>query len=630
MLNFMKIAQQTFYIDSDEEISSIIERLRKSLARENFFVLPKRAMVMESIVNLKLLKREADKMKKTVTIITQEELGANMAIRAGLQIRSSLEGLESVSLLETKGAAVEKKSEKEIFITNDEMKEKIKSNLRSVGSDNFYDPTRIDGKVQEVDRKKNIVVKEKSINNGVAHDGRNFDSGRSIPTESQIVSERRPSGLGEIRIQKSDNRILKKLDFQKEQALERMFKGAGDIGVKKEAGSPEREVHVGGWAKIIITSFILLCIVAFIGIAAYLLVPNADILVTVFSQKRKLEMEITGTESQSGINFENKQIPARFLHEVQKISLAYEATGQNSTAGAKARGMIVVYNGFSAEPQTLIATTRFESENGKIFRLLKNVIVPGTTQIDGETKPGVIEVEVVADGAGEEYEIEPTSFTIPGFKESPKFEKFSAKSTKKMVNGGSTGTPIRIVTLRDIENAKIEAESKLKEKIKEIFKNNLQSDEILLDQAIALTPLKSVANVKAGEVQDSFEYTVEYEADAVVFSQKAIEELLVEAYKKEEKKPSEVENLKLDYAALTPDFEDKSLTVKVHGELMLRGDLEAEKLKKEFLGKNQQEIEGIIKLYPQIKNVTFEFEPELVSRVPQYAKRVSLDIIAEN
>ena len=66
---------QTFYIDVDEEISSVIDRLNKSMSIESYFVVPKRALFFQSIVNLKILKREADKVGKIVVIVTQDEVG---------------------------------------------------------------------------------------------------------------------------------------------------------------------------------------------------------------------------------------------------------------------------------------------------------------------------------------------------------------------------------------------------------------------------------------------------------------------------------------------------------------------------------------------------------------------------
>ena len=85
---------QTFYIDIDEEISSVIDRLKKSMAKDNYFVVPQRAIFMQSVVNLKLLKREADKIGKQVVLVTQDEIGTSMAQRAGINARFTLEGLE--------------------------------------------------------------------------------------------------------------------------------------------------------------------------------------------------------------------------------------------------------------------------------------------------------------------------------------------------------------------------------------------------------------------------------------------------------------------------------------------------------------------------------------------------------
>ena len=87
---------QTFYIDADEEISSVIDRLKKSMAVDNYFVAPKRAIFLQSIVNLKLLKREGDKMKKHVILVTQEEVVLAMAARSGIDFQKSMAGADEV------------------------------------------------------------------------------------------------------------------------------------------------------------------------------------------------------------------------------------------------------------------------------------------------------------------------------------------------------------------------------------------------------------------------------------------------------------------------------------------------------------------------------------------------------
>ena len=105
----------------------------------------------------------------------------------------------------------------------------------------------------------------------------------------------------------------------------------------------------------------------------------------------------------------------------------------------KAVGKIVIYNTHSTSPQTLIEQTRFESPEGYIYRIQEEVSVPGQKVVDGKTVPGQLEVTVIADKAGEKYNISPTDFTIPGFKGDSRFETFFARSQTEMT-GGFMGT----------------------------------------------------------------------------------------------------------------------------------------------------------------------------------------------
>lgn len=66
------VAKDVLYIDVDDEITTIIERLTSSKHKVVALVLPKRAAVLQSIINMKLLKRAADKHKKHVVLITTE------------------------------------------------------------------------------------------------------------------------------------------------------------------------------------------------------------------------------------------------------------------------------------------------------------------------------------------------------------------------------------------------------------------------------------------------------------------------------------------------------------------------------------------------------------------------------
>lgn len=138
------------------------------------------------------------------------------------------------------------------------------------------------------------------------------------------------------------------------------------------------------------------------------------------------------------------------------------ATGEKNVSN-KASGKIVVYNDYGPQNQTLIKNTRFQSPDGKIYKIRDSIIVPGQKTVDGKKIPGSFEVEVYADAAGEEYNIGLVDFTIPGFKGSPRYDKFYARSKTEMT-GGFSGL-MKIVSPDDIAKAKEALTAELKDKL---------------------------------------------------------------------------------------------------------------------------------------------------------------------
>lgn len=91
-------AKDTIYIDIDDEITGIIDKLRASDAKLVALVLPKRASVFQSIVNMKLLKRAADSAKKTPVLITAEAGLLPLAGAAGVHVAKTLTSKPAIPL----------------------------------------------------------------------------------------------------------------------------------------------------------------------------------------------------------------------------------------------------------------------------------------------------------------------------------------------------------------------------------------------------------------------------------------------------------------------------------------------------------------------------------------------------
>ena len=84
-------SKDTIYIDVDDEITSVIDKLQSSSNKIVALVLPKRATVFQSIVNMKLLKRTAKNEKKSVVLITSETALLPLAGAVGIHVAKTLQ-----------------------------------------------------------------------------------------------------------------------------------------------------------------------------------------------------------------------------------------------------------------------------------------------------------------------------------------------------------------------------------------------------------------------------------------------------------------------------------------------------------------------------------------------------------
>src|SRR4051812_13479154 len=98
MLAMAANEKDTIYIDIDDEITGIIDKVKGSNGKITALVLPKRAAVFQSIVNMKLLKRAADESGKHLVLITTEAGLLPLAGAAGIHVAKSLTSKPEIPL----------------------------------------------------------------------------------------------------------------------------------------------------------------------------------------------------------------------------------------------------------------------------------------------------------------------------------------------------------------------------------------------------------------------------------------------------------------------------------------------------------------------------------------------------
>lgn len=83
--------KDTIYIDAEDEITTVIDKMQNSTSKIVALVLPKRSSTLQSIVNLKLLKRTAADAKKNLVLISSDTNLVALAGVVGLHVAKTLQ-----------------------------------------------------------------------------------------------------------------------------------------------------------------------------------------------------------------------------------------------------------------------------------------------------------------------------------------------------------------------------------------------------------------------------------------------------------------------------------------------------------------------------------------------------------
>jgi hypothetical protein len=123
--------KDTIYIDADEEITAIIDKVENAKQKVVALVLPKRAAMLQSIVNMRLLKRSSESAGKSVVLITSEGALMPLAGAAGIHVAKNLTSKPEIPPSPHAGAAGAADAEAQ-EVPEEDAPEKIDYN-RSVG-----------------------------------------------------------------------------------------------------------------------------------------------------------------------------------------------------------------------------------------------------------------------------------------------------------------------------------------------------------------------------------------------------------------------------------------------------------------------------------------------------------------
>ncbi|NCQ06011.1 MAG: hypothetical protein GW815_00350 [Candidatus Moranbacteria bacterium] len=646
---------QTFYIESDEEIISVIGRLHKTDSNEILFVFPKRALVLQSIINLRLLSREAEKCGKEIVIVSQDEVGRMLAEKAGIPTENYSEDIMQRATHLELSSEMSPVSPQNIREEASEIEtDSVTPSSAVLGTSDFFGsqknidsferqrPTSIPVPTEKPES-LSLRIRNASPEKLTALNSKRFDTGKvaiapkAVPQTKpplQVVPplkpvyENIPQEQSVLPRQESTtNERLKNFYAQKTNVFPQA--PLSQIPQKRVMSEAPQSTSVDKKARIvfIILGFISLLSLASVG--AFFFLPKAEITLTPYLVKQTFDKEFSG-KIDGQVTDENI-FATRIVEKDKEVSVMVSATGKSEGSGQKAHGTVQIINNYSADTQSLIATTRLETSDGKLFRLETGVVVPGMKTVDGKTEAGTVEAQIIADQVGEEYNIkEPASFSISGFKGGEKYTKFTVQSTKPITGGGvGTLSDMNVVEKVDLDTALTNAKEKAKEMFLTDIRNDMLKNEALLDDQIEVTPIDIPVLPALGSVSSTFEYKGLFKVKALIFDEQKIEDIITnENEKRANNIPLRVVSLFPSYTGSLVDFSLNTFRIKVQTVLDMESYIDKEKVRISLLGKKEADLESILKNFPEIKNFKLNFSVGgLLHTIPNDPDRVSIIVL---
>lgn len=543
------------YIDPPDDLLAVKDKIEKTEKKKVILVLPEENKNLKNIEKLTILKKEAQRQEKDLSIFSTDSQYRKLAEDCGIRIEYSLVG---GSFLNKSGEVSFRPS------VNDIRPQSEMNNERKDIEENLEE------------KEQNKIIKEKKE-----------------PKES-----------------------LEKLE-EKEKKEPKPKKD------KKESILNTLKRRLSG-----VTIFYIFILIAILGSIIFALVwlPKADVTIIPTSE----EVDFSGifkVKKDEQFSIENKVIPGTLLEKEKDIKKIFISSKEEEVS-KKAEGEVVLYNKDTSSHQ-FISGTRFQTKDGKIFKSKDRISVPAGSI----SNPSEINVEVIAEKAGKEYNIKATSFTLPGLKGDPLYNKVSAKSTEPM-EGGIIGKT-KIVSDEDIENAerlmKVFQEEEIKKLIKEITGESVDESDFWRNIA-TVEKEEIVFNKKTGDIADRFEGTTKITVKILNFKkgdiQKIISEIVSEKVKDGIQFKEILETQKIEYELLGSGDKEENLEVSFQGTEKVAWEINESEIKKSIIGKNPSEFQKYFKeeMGDKIKNSKVSLWPFWVSKVPTFEERINIII----
>lgn len=538
------------YIDVDDEITSIIDKVTGSSSKIVALVLPKRAAMLQSIVNMKLLKRSASTNKKHIVLITSE---------AGLLPLAGAVGLHVAKTLQSKPAVPPAPDLSEAGET-------VVAEPVAPSAEPEIDPSKPVGELAgfaAVDEDETIEVD---------------NSDQAVPVDPAVTASDKSKKFKIPNFERFRTRLL--------------------LGVLA----------------------LVLLLVGWFVLGGVL--PRAKITIRTDTNAITSNIAFTASTGAKEINMETRVVPAE-LKEVKKTDAEkVPATGQKDV-GDKATGSVTLTNCDKDDETVTIPAGTGVSANNLTFITKEAVTIPPSNFSGGGAckNDSSKNVSVVAQNAGDGYNLSPRAYTVAGFT--------SVLGYGSAMTGG-TSKIVKVVSDQDVENAKQKIGTRSSQDATDEVKQSLKEAGLYgINETLTTGQPAVTASPTVG--QEAAEVTV---TSIVTYSMFGVKEEYLNRLLEEEINKQidigreEIQKTGLE-SAVFQIVEKKSpteLRLSMQALTVVGPKIDEEAVKREVAGKKRGETQNIIQNRPGVRDAVIDYSPFWVFSTPRKTGGITIVI----
>ena len=565
--------KDVIYIEPEDDITDIINRL--SLAKEKVVALvpPKNLGILRSAVNTKLIAKTAKKEEKAVVFVTTDKSLMKLAMSAGIPVAKTL---QSRPVIPTAADLAEKKASSSDVIDD----------------------------LGDVDEKE-------------PSDTANDKKLAKKPENASKSAKKEPETLNSADIDEDLEKDAKKGDKKdKKSKIPSMDKY-------------RKRIIIGGAAGVILIVFLVWALVfdpaAKIVVAMHTTANNfsENVNLTTDKNKEKIEDSTLYMEKQeekvtNSIEFE--ATGKKNVGEKASGTLAVTAYLDDAKTISLPVGTTFTYNGLAY----LSTSDAVLTWDGKSNEVCENYAEGGAKAVREDGCKKSASVRITASESGEKYNI---SATASGWHSSVS-DIYSAANSGAIAGG--TDKTITIVQQSDIDAAKdkLQSDSKLD---KDALKNKFSKDYITIDASYKEETADPKSTPAAGEeVGDGVKPKLELTSTASMYG---VDKSTIEKYIKAKTKDSIASDQKI-YSYGDPYFEkftenNGEFSAKLKTTTQVGPEVTEQEIIEKAKGKKIGEVQSLLKSISGVSSVNVERSFFWVSSVPDDVNKISVELKVE-